>query len=236
MINAMKKLILIITLMTAVSFSGNSQRFYASFGVQHNWGVPLYVSNVVYDNYYGYDWVHATRVVNNGRPFYDIVLQRGNLFLEVRIGRQGFIRRTRHWDAYPFVDHVCSDACGFHGGFYRNNYVVYNNRRYGYRYRGSNTLIINNHNVNNKRHHNHGKQYGHNRSGDNKHHIHNRQSNSKVNRRAVSNGYPERRGTYYSSNKTRGRVDHGKRSSYENGERGEQKDHRSSRGSSRRSY
>ncbi len=190
----MKKLILIITLMAGVSFSGKSQHFYASFGVQHQWGVPVYISNVVYDHYFDYNWVHATQVLRNGRRFYDIVLQRGDLFVEVRVGRRGFIRTLRSWDAYPFVGHVCADVCGFHGSFYRNSYTVFNNYNYGYRYRNNNAVVINNHYTIQK-HRNNGRHYKPYKHETHRNHVHHNSRND--NRRVVQNGLPERRGRYY---------------------------------------
>ncbi|MEM8567448.1 MAG: hypothetical protein AAGF85_13390 [Bacteroidota bacterium] len=209
----MKKLTLIIILMAGVSFSGKGQHFYASFGIQHNWGVPFYVTNAIYDHYWDYNWVHASRIIRNGRPFYDIVLRRGDLFLEVRVSGQGFIRTVRSWDAYPFVGHVCSSVCGFHSGFYRNSYTFYDSHNFGYRYRGNSTVIINNH-YKPPLYRNNGKHYRTRQTSSQRKHVdQGRKRNNQNLTRGVVSSNPERRKAYRSSTESRSRVNIEKRSS-----------------------
>lgn len=151
----MKKTILLLVLLAGFSWKGEAQHFIASFGTQHSWGVPYYVSDIVYDNYYDYNWVHATRIVRGGYVSFDVLLQRGDAFVEVNIGRHGRIQSSRFINYYPLHDHICGDFCGFHSNYYNayynncnshhhhgHNHVIYRPgvrvhvyNDYGYRYR-----------------------------------------------------------------------------------------------------
>ncbi|UII27047.1 hypothetical protein LVD15_01020 [Fulvivirga maritima] len=119
----MKKLLLIAVLMTGVSLhSSQAQRFIASFGVQHSWGVPTVVSHVVYDNYHGYEWVHTKRHYLHGQLFFDVVLQQSNYFIELRVDNFGHVVRREYVDYYPLHDHICGSYCGYYSNYYNSHY------------------------------------------------------------------------------------------------------------------
>lgn len=166
----MKKLLIISALLFIASVTqSKGQHFVASFGVQHQWGVPSYVTQVVYNRYNNYDWVHANRVNHGGGYFsFNVLLQRGNRFIEVNVNDNGYARIINRYNSYPLMGHVCGDFCGFHEYYYNayynichshnhwgHNHVVYRPRPvtyvYGhyrthprYRYGGNTTVIYNN--------------------------------------------------------------------------------------------
>lgn len=121
----MKKTILLFVLLAGFSWKGKAQQFIASYGVQHSWEVPYYVTDVVYDNFYDYDWVHATRIVRGRRVSFDILLQRGRSFVELNIGHHGRIRSTRFFNRYPYGNNPY-DLCGFDTNYYNTYYTTYN--------------------------------------------------------------------------------------------------------------
>ena len=119
----MKKTILIsILLSLAFLQESKAQHFIASFGVQHSWNVPRIVTDQIYDHYYDFNWVHADRVFTPRGYDFHVILQRDNIFAEVEIGWDGFIRHVEYFDYYPLDQHVCDDFCGFHQPFYNTYY------------------------------------------------------------------------------------------------------------------
>lgn len=117
-----KTLLLILFLIIALSPKSKAQHFIASHGVQHNWSVPRLITDVVYDHYYDYNWVHAARIYTPRGFDYHVVLQRNDLFVEVELSYDGYIRNVEYFDYYPLDDHVCVDFCGFHSPFYNSYY------------------------------------------------------------------------------------------------------------------
>jgi len=103
----------------------NAQTFIASFGVQHDWGVPHRVSHYINNNYYEYNWVHARRVLHHGNVEFEVILQRRNIYLQVTLDRFGHVYKTVRRDYYPLYDHVCGDYCGFHSNYYYAYYPRY---------------------------------------------------------------------------------------------------------------
>ena len=200
----MKRITLLVALIGAVSFKGNTQHFIASFGIESSWDIPVHVSHVVYDDYYGYEWVHATRVVRRGSLFFEVVLQRGNVFVELHIGPHGHVYRTRHWDHYPFHDHVCSHTCGYHPTYYRTYY----NACHSHHHRGHNHVVYrrNVHVRKNVHVHNHHKTVVVNKHyhSDANRRVHRRTHRHRVDQgRVQRRSQPQRRGTYHSTKQSR---------------------------------
>lgn len=190
----MKKITLIVALIAGISFNSNAQHFIASFGIEHSWDIPVHVSHVIYDDYYGYDWVHATRVRRHGRMFFDVVLQRGDVFVELHIGSGGRIYRTRHWDYYPFHDHVCSYTCGYHPAYYRTYY----NACHSHRHHGHNHVIYRKNVHVHNHHYNTHVVHKHHSSNRNDRSV--RRSGTRVSHsRSSGNRQPERRDRYHST-------------------------------------
>lgn len=128
----MKKTILLLILIPLfLHQESKAQHFIASFGVQHSWNVPLAITGQIYDHFYDYNWIHADRVWTPRGDDFFIVLQRNNLFVEVEIGWDGFIRHVEYFDYYPLNQHVCDDFCGFHQPFYN---TFYNPNRFVFDY------------------------------------------------------------------------------------------------------
>jgi len=139
----MKKLILLIAVGAFfISSKSYGQQFVASFGITHGWNMPQTVYRTINYDYYGYDIVHASRIINRGRTTFDLVLQRGDVFVEVHLGARGRVIGRTFFDYYPLRAHVCNNYCGFHRTYYNtyrtvcrsshhygHNHVVYNRRR-----------------------------------------------------------------------------------------------------------
>lgn len=150
----MKKILILTACLTAAAVSqGRAQHFIASFGIERTWNVPEYVSEVVYTNYWNYDWVHATRVVHNGVLSFNVLLQRGNTFIAVNIGPYGHYRTVGRYNYYPLTGHICNEFCGYHDYYYHtyytvchshnhfgHNHIVYRPRPVTYVYGGYRTL------------------------------------------------------------------------------------------------
>lgn len=122
----MKKLLALSVLLVTVTFTqSEAQHFVASYGVQHQWGIPDYVTNVVYNRYHNYDWVHASRVHHGGGHMsFNVLLQRGNTFLEVNVNDFGQAFVMNRYNHYPMGGHVCNDFCGFHEYYYDTYYSI----------------------------------------------------------------------------------------------------------------
>ena len=114
----------IFVLASAADAAAQHVSFVASFGAPRAWDVPVAVAEVVYHDYYQYDWVHATRYTRHGRWNYRVLLQRGNSFLELDVNRFGRVRRVRTRNHYPLGGHVCGSHCGFHSNFYNSFHVT----------------------------------------------------------------------------------------------------------------
>ncbi|MGB3468027.1 MAG: hypothetical protein WBA74_22265 [Cyclobacteriaceae bacterium] len=115
----MKKTILLLIIIPLAFFQqSKAQHFVTSFGVQQSWGVPRIITDQIYDHYFDFNWVHANRVLTPYGIDYHVILQRNNLFVEVELGWDGFIRNVEYFDYYPLDHHVCDDFCGFHRPFY----------------------------------------------------------------------------------------------------------------------
>ncbi len=165
----MKKFILIIGVVLAgLSTHSNAQYFVTSYGYEVNWGVPGVVHSVVYHDYTDYDWVHANRVVRFGVDYFDIVLRRGDVFIEVSVRNDGYINRRVVHQYYPLQHHVCGTSCGFHS----NYYAVYNTGCNSHSHHGHNHVVYNTVHYNKNHghfkgngHHGKGNAYGHYKNG-----------------------------------------------------------------------
>ncbi len=122
----MKKLLIISALLLGgLVTRSEAQHFVASFGIEHSWGVPDYVTHTVYDRFYNYDWVHANRVYHGGGYYsFNVLLQRGNTFLEVNFNDHGHYRVVNRYNHYPLAGHVCGDFCGYHEYYYNTYYNI----------------------------------------------------------------------------------------------------------------
>jgi hypothetical protein len=185
----MKKILLFIGFVVGISLSVNAQYFTTSYGLQLNWGIPSRVENVIHHDYYGYDWVHASRVSRVGFDYFDVVLRRGDIYIEVSVRNDGFITRRSAIMDYPLYEHVCGSSCGYHNTYYTS----YNNGCNSHSHSGHNHVVYyskSNHN----NHHGQGHAYG-------KHKNEKYESHNEANKRQVqkSSTYT-RRDRYYDSN------------------------------------
>lgn len=143
----MKKAIL-LTVFSVFLLASKSEAqgfgFVTSFGVTQQWDVPYEVYYSI-DNYYlGYNWVHAQRAYNNqGRLFFDVTLQRGEVFVRVSLDRYGRIFNRAISYSYPLNNHVCNSFCGFHSNFYVNNRnVCSGHNHYGHNHVNYRPVVI----------------------------------------------------------------------------------------------
>ena len=112
--------------------TANAQTFIASFGVQHNWAVPHRVSHYINDHYYEYNWVHTRKVEYHGRVNFEIILQRGNIFIEVTLDPFGNVYKTVRRDYSPLYSHECGSYCGYHSNYYNAYYLTLNRHSHYY--------------------------------------------------------------------------------------------------------
>ncbi|MEQ9167838.1 MAG: hypothetical protein RLO12_16375 [Fulvivirga sp.] len=161
----MKKILLLIGLVAGISVGVNAQHFTTSFGFELGWGIPNRVQTIISHDYYGYDMVHAARVARVGVDYFDVVLQRGDVFIQVTVRNDGFISRRTVYQDYPLYNHVCSHSCGYHN----NYYTTYRNVCTSHHHHGHNhvTYVKNKHYYNGPGHHGKGYAYGHNKTGKN---------------------------------------------------------------------
>jgi hypothetical protein len=129
---------LFIVLASAAGVMAQQVSFVASFGAPRAWDVPPAISHVVYHDYYQYDWVHASRHAHHGHWNYNIILQRGNSFVELNLNRFGHVKSMRTFNHYPLAGHVCSGQCGYHS-YYYNSFHASCNSPYHY---GHNHVIF----------------------------------------------------------------------------------------------
>lgn len=166
----MKKILLLIGLVAGVSLGVNAQHFTTSFGFELGWGIPNRVQTVISHDYYGYDMVHASRVARVGIDYFDVVLQRGDIFVQVTVRNDGYISRRTVYQDYPLYDHVCSHSCGYHNTYY----VSHRNTCNSHHHSGHNHVVyVNNKHYNGSGHHGKGHAYGHYKNGK-KDHKHNK--------------------------------------------------------------
>jgi hypothetical protein len=196
----MKKILLLIGFVAGVTLSVNAQYFTTSYGLQLNWGIPSRVENIIHHDYYGYEWVHASRVSRVGFDFFDIVLRRGDIYIEVSVRNDGFITRRSAIMDYPLYEHVCGSSCGYHNTYYTS----YNNGCNSHSHSGHNHVVYYSNYGHNQGHghayekhnngHNNGNAYG-------KHKNEKYESHNTDNKRQVqkSSTYT-RRDRYYDSN------------------------------------
>lgn len=202
MFRVMKKVVLLSVLgVIFLVAKSDAQRFVASFGVTHQWGMPYEVYHTLEHDFWGYDVVHASRISNRRADYFEVVLQRGDVFVRVNVGFGGQIMRTVTSYNYPLVNHICTDYCGFHSDFYnRNNQVCRSNHHHGHNHVVYAPVVYNsghhhgnghNHynNGNHNGHHNNGNHYGNNNGNHNEHHNNgNHYGNDHGNRNGQNNG------------------------------------------------
>lgn len=199
----MKKKILLglkgaIFLILLLVSTASAQTFIASFGVQQEWGVPLRVSHYIEDHFYGYNWVHARKVVHHGSINFEVILQRGNVYLEVTFNPFGHIHRTVRRDYYPLYGHVCSNHCGYHSNYYNAYYVSINRHRH--------------HSYVKYYHRPKGHTYGHYNSIGSSHYTKGYKNKHPKGHKSY-NGYSSRKGESHYENKSNGRSN-GSRDTY----------------------
>ena len=137
--------------------------FVTSFGATQSWAMPVQVVHAIEHDYWGYDIVHTRRIVQRGKLFFDVVLQRGDVFVNVSIGRYGRIYNQVVTYDYPFSNHICNSFCGYHSTFYRRNVVVCNSHHH----HGHNHVTYVRRNYNH--HPGNGHAYGHYKKSGNEH-------------------------------------------------------------------
>lgn len=135
----MKKLILTFALSLALISLSKAQFFITSFGVELGWNIPNNVSTVIHHDYYGYDVIHANRVIRYGHSYFDLILQQGDIFVDISVRNDGFISRRLVSYDYPLLGHICGNQCGYHS----NYYVAYNNHCNSHNHRGHNHVVYN---------------------------------------------------------------------------------------------
>mgnify|MGYP000716499182 CR=1 FL=1 len=157
----MKKAVLLSILGVILLVSkSEAQHFVTSYGIEQQWGIPYEVYYTLDHDYWGYDIVHASHIVNRRRNYFDIVLQRRGVFVRLSIGRNGRVLRRIVTNDYPLFDHVCNNHCGYHDTFYQNYAVKDHHGHFYVNYRRPrpNVMAYNNH-----KKHWHGNAYGHNK-------------------------------------------------------------------------
>lgn len=186
----MKKIILLFAIgaFFLSAKSAEAQQFVASFGSYHNWDIPSTVYHTVYHDYRNFDIVHARRVPRAGQLYFDVILQRGDVFIEVHIGASGHVFNRVYYDYYPLNQHVCSAYCGYHANYYTVNRVVCNSHHH----HGHNHVLYRNQVPR-------GNAYGYYKNGKG-HHKHHSVNNNVY--------YPDRRDRYHDTRVVRGRSAH----------------------------
>ncbi|MEP2772430.1 MAG: hypothetical protein ABJH05_09790 [Fulvivirga sp.] len=182
----MKKIILLIAMGAFfISTENQAQQFVASFGTYHHWGIPDRIQHTIAYDYYNYDLVHVNRVARGGYLYFDVLLQRGNVFVEVNIGTHGRIIGRTYFDRYPLHNHICSSHCGYHATYYNTYRQVCSSHNH----HGHNHVAykLKSHKYNN------GYAYGHHKKGHKKHY--------KSKRDNVY--YPVRRSRYHDTHDSR---------------------------------
>ncbi len=186
MITAMRKLkiILLVAALGLMSWTtSNAQaQFFVNIQGHTNWYLPSPVVQVFHNNYYGYEVAHARQYYVKGALFFDVVLHRGDVFVEINVNPHGHIVNSVYYNYYPLHDHVCDSYCGYQPVFYRQYYPVYihpghrhnvyeHNKKYHY---PSKVVIINKptpHHSEYVEHHqgNHKNDYNNNNNNNNNH-------------------------------------------------------------------
>ena len=119
-----------IGLIILLTISAKAQYFYTSYGYAQTWQIPNYIEHTIYNDYYGYEVAHVKRHVHHGYTNFDVLLTRGNLFLEVRFDRFGNVYRTVRHDYFPLAAHHCSAHCGYHKVYYQTYYPQHQHHYY----------------------------------------------------------------------------------------------------------
>lgn len=117
--------------------SSNAQHLITSFGASHSWHMPAPVYHSMNDHYYGYDLVHAQRIFQRNQTFFEVVLNRGDVFVNVQVGPRGRVYQERVSYDYPLNGHTCSTHCGYHDAYYRSHAVAC----HGHHHRGHNHVV-----------------------------------------------------------------------------------------------
>ncbi len=158
----MKKILILIGLVAGVSLGVNAQHFTTSYGFELGWGIPNRVQNIISHDYYGYDMVHASRVSRIGIDYFDVVLQRGDIFIQVTVRNDGFVSRRTVFQDYPLYSHVCGVNCGYHNNYYiANRNMCGSHNHYGHNH----VVYVNNKHYNGHAHQVKGNAYGHYKNG-----------------------------------------------------------------------
>jgi hypothetical protein len=196
----MKKILLLIGLVAGVSLGVNAQHFTTSFGFELGWGIPNRVQTVISHDYYDYDMVHASRITRVGIDYFDVVLQRGDVFIQISVRNDGWISRRTVYQDYPLYDHVCSHSCGYHN----NYYVAHRNVCSSHHHGGHNHVVyVNNKHYDGPGHHGKGNAYGHYKNG--------KKGHGHYNNKNWSNGDSYTRRDRYYDESRRNRTSHNHR-------------------------
>lgn len=109
-----------------ISAAAQAQYYYTSYGYAHDWYMPQYVHQTIYNNYYGYEIAHVQRYNRHGFTNFNVLLHRNGWFVEVRVDGHGHIYKTiRHRYNNPLMVHNCSHHCGYHQTYYTSYYPKY---------------------------------------------------------------------------------------------------------------
>lgn len=132
----MKKSILLSLFIALASVSATkAQYFVSSCGVVQSFNMPYEVYNVVNHQYHGYDIVHSTQVRGPHSSYFKVVLQRGNIFVQVNIDNRGRINQRMVQNYNPIANHACHSGCGYHTNYYAQHQHEWNHgigQAYGY--------------------------------------------------------------------------------------------------------
>ena len=135
----MKKILLTFGLVSVLAIGVQAQHFVTSFGMELGWNIPTRVRTVVQHHYHDYHVVHATRAPRLGFDYFDLVLQRGDVFVEVSVRNDGYVANRHVRYDYPLYDHVCGGTCGYHADYYTTYYTTC----HGHNHHGHNHVVYN---------------------------------------------------------------------------------------------
>lgn len=221
-----KKILLSLFAIMVIASASQAQTFIASFGTGLSWGVPHRVSHFVEHNYSNYNCVHAKRVAFHGGYNFEVVLQRGDIYIELNLDPFGNVIRSVRRDYYPLYDHICGGQCGYHANYYQAFYSSCNSHSH----HGHNHInYYYNNGYAHRQYNNNGNAYGHYK---NKHNYYteeeSRSDNKDVRRVSYENSYPTRRGELHNErDNDRGRKESGYSRGSSNQSNGNSKNSRS---------
>lgn len=182
-----RSILLTVAGLMLLGIESNAQRLVTSFGVELQWGMPSEVYYTLEQDYWGYDLVHTTRFVDRRATFFNVVLQRGNMFVTLTLDPFGRVHQRVVAYNYPFSNHICNDFCGYHNAYYTRNVVYCNaHSHYGHNHVAYNPVYVapapghahHDHYNYNYAQHNEKQNHNHDGYSDNNNHNNNSQQNA----------------------------------------------------------